>query len=135
MSLSSLGIYKWVCRLCASPRSTKPKPLIVKAEKNPKTRLLHMLPAVARYLKVNLKKLKIRLQGSEDSLTLDDVTLGSPKRSKAELKVTAERAKARALALSAECDKLVAEKHALVAKTGKQVRPNKFSTWILLYYL
>ena len=46
----------------------------------------------------------------------------------------AQREKARALVLSAECDKLVAEKHALVAKTGKQVRPNKFSTWILLYY-
>ena len=134
LSLSSMSIYKWASRLCASPRSTKLKPLIVKAERNPQARLLHMLPAVARYLNFNLKMLEIRLQRSEDSLTLDDVTLGSPKRSKAELKVTAEREKARALVLSAECDKLVAEKHALVAKTGKQVRPNKFSTWILLYY-
>ena len=62
---------------------------------------------------------------------MDDVTLGSPKRNKAEVKEAAQQEKAKALALSAEFDALVAENHPLVAKNEEQVRTNKFSTWIL----
>ena len=81
--------------------------------------------------------LEVQLQAHEDSTSscrrfapLDDVTLGSPKRNKAEVKEAAQQEKAKALALSAEFDALVAENHPLVAKNEEQVRTNKFSTWI-----
>ena len=96
------------------------------AERNPQARLLHMLPAVARYLKFNFKHMKIRPGVAEDSPLLDDVTLGSPKRNKAELKEAAQQEKAKVVALSAECDALVAENQALVAKTKNRCAQTNF---------
>lgn len=103
ISLSSSEIYKWARRLCAPNKSTNPKPLLVPSFSTLRRgRLAHMLPAVARYLKLNLVDMKIQLEAAEDSLEVDDVTLGSPNRTKAQLKVEARRLEVENAALVAE---------------------------------
>jgi hypothetical protein len=64
---------------------------------------VNSLPTVARYLKLNFNpKIKNRLQDAKDSLELGGVILGSPKRSKQELKEAAQWYKDAADALAVE---------------------------------
>ena len=68
ISHSARSIYELLRRLCFSTKSTNPKPLLEPSSiRDRSSRLVNILPAVARYLKLNFNpKLKNRLQDTED---------------------------------------------------------------------
>jgi len=65
--LTSQFIFKWTRRLCAATTSKEPKPFLV-PDCDRKLRRLHMLPALARYLKGNFNTIETQLQLQEDQL-------------------------------------------------------------------
>jgi hypothetical protein len=88
------SVYKWRRRLCASIHRKSPAPLLAPSwdPKTKKTRLVLMMPQLARTVMVEFKDMDRLLQAAVDVMPMEAVTAPSPskaevKRQKAELVV------------------------------------------------
>ncbi len=88
------SVYKWRLRLCAPIKNNNPAPLLAPSwdPKNKKTRLVLMMPQLARMVLTEFKVMDRLLQAAVDVMPMEAVTAPSPskadvKRQKAELMV------------------------------------------------
>ena len=82
LTLTRNQLVHWRNRLCATYRSKKTKRLNVPGGQS---RLVHMLPAVARHLLKHFKAIRTRIEAADSSMTMTQLTSRSP--NKAVLKV------------------------------------------------
>ena len=73
-SVADWQLYDYCVRLCAPKSDKKYMHVPVVDGKHKPSRLTHMMPAVARYLKLNFNGLLKEIQRNADDMTLDEVT-------------------------------------------------------------
>ena len=91
-SVTDKQLYDYCVRLCAGRRDKKYMHVPTVDGKTKPSRLTHMMPAVARYLKLNFNGLLKEIQRNADDMTLEEVT-SSKRMSLGELQVQVQQLK------------------------------------------